>query len=250
MSRFQSLEIFGKLEPESSLRRDTLNSRYARICPPVEFRRDVGLRIGNTPPCRLRDEIVEHVDHTAVHVAGGIKRAHEERCSRCNAGKALLDCVQGLVVLRSDDHCLPCPKCGRGNGDDCLALACAGRPGYDRETRSSLHPVGIHEDVIGLHPQFDHVSVPDPHRSEEPDRPDRRSARLAPHVQRPTANGQPKATPFSSPSRRIKERACRRLSRQLCAIVQGSTTSTPVPSKSRTFLVTRTAPRERDMAAI
>ena len=47
-----------------------------------------------------------------------------------------------------------------------------------------------------------------------------------------------------------KERACRRLSRQLCAIVQGSTTSTPVPSKSRTFLVTRTAPRDRDMAAI
>ena len=33
-------------------------------------------------------------------------------------------------------------------------------------------------------------------------------------------------------------------------VAQGSTTSTPVPWKSRTFRVTRTAPRERDMAAI
>lgn len=33
-------------------------------------------------------------------------------------------------------------------------------------------------------------------------------------------------------------------------VVQGSTTSIPAPSKSRSFLVTRTAPRARDMAAI
>ena len=38
--------------------------------------------------------------------------------------------------------------------------------------------------------------------------------------------------------------------RHICATDQGSTTSTLIPSKSRTFRVTRAAPRERQMAAI
>ena len=146
MPGLQPLQIFGKLEPESSLLRDALKRSHAPLCPLVELRRDVGVRIGNTPSCGLRDQIVKHVDHTAVYIAGGIKRAHEERCAGRNAGKSLFDRVQGLVVLRSDDHCLPCPKCSRGNGDDCLALACAGRPGYDRER--GVHCLGRRFDLL------------------------------------------------------------------------------------------------------